>query len=229
MVSTPRSPGGALAGLPDKTALSPTWTPPCGRFFLAGAAVRPVTPKELQMSASLPATPSGQPVKVWDGFIRLFHWSMVAIVALNLFILEEGDVAHRWLGYVAAGGVLARLVWGFVGSRYARFSDWFPTPARLRAHLSALRRGEPETHLGHNPLAGLMIMTLLSLLLALALSGWLMGTDAYFGVEWVEELHEGLANGLQGLVVLHVLAAVLMGRKLRQPLIQAMVTGYKKG
>lgn len=181
------------------------------------------------MSASLPATPSGQPVKVWDGFVRLFHWSLVAIVALNLFILEEGDVAHRWLGYVAAGGVLARLVWGFVGSRYARFSDWFPTPARLRAHLGALRRGEPEIHLGHNPLAGLMILTLLSLLLALAVSGWLMGTDAYFGVEWVEELHEGLANGLQGLVALHVLAALLMGRKLRQPLIRAMVTGYKKG
>jgi cytochrome b len=56
-----------------------------------------------------------------------------------------------------------------------------------------------------------------------------MGTDAYFGVEWVEELHVGLANGLQGLVALHVLAALLMGRKLRQPLILAMVTGYKKG
>ena len=229
MASTPRSHGGALAGLPDNCLVAHMDT--TMRAFFSGwhGNVRPVTPKELQMSASLPATPSGQPVKVWDGFVRLFHWSMVAIVALNLFILEEGDVAHRWLGYVAAGGVLARLVWGFVGSRYARFSDWFPTPARLRAHLSALRRGEPETHLGHNPLAGLMILTLLSLLLALALSGWLMGTDAYFGVEWVEELHEGLANGLQGLVALHVLAALLMGRKLRQPLILAMVTGYKKG
>ena len=63
--------------------------------------------KELAMSAELPA--AGQPVKVWDGFIRLFHWSLVAIVALNLFVLEEGDVAHRWLGYFAAGAVLASM------------------------------------------------------------------------------------------------------------------------
>lgn len=178
------------------------------------------------MSAELPA--AGQPVKVWDGFIRLFHWSLVAIVALNLFVLEEGDVAHRWLGYFAAGAVLARVLWGFVGSRHARFADWFPTPARLRAHLCAMRRGEADNHLGHNPLAGLMILTLLSVILGLAVSGWLMGTDAYFGVEWVEELHEALSVGLQGLVAVHVLAALLMGRKLRQPLIRAMITGYKR-
>lgn len=91
-----------------------------------------------------------------------------------------------------------------------------------------MRRGEAEHHLGHNPLAGLMILTLLSVILGLAVSGWLMGTDAYFGVEWVEELHEALSAGLQGLVAVHVLAALLMGRKLRQPLIRAMITGYKR-
>ena len=81
------------------------------------------------MSAELPA--AGQPVKVWDGFIRLFHWSLVAIVALNLFVLEEGDVAHRWLGYFAAGAVLARVLWGFVG----RIADlWRRHP---RPHVSA--------------------------------------------------------------------------------------------
>jgi cytochrome b len=73
-----------------------------------------------------------------------------------------------------------------------------------------------------------MILTLLSVILGLAVSGWLMGTDAYFGVEWVEELHEALSAGLQGLVAVHVLAALLMGRKLRQPLIRAMITGYKR-
>ncbi|MDC6171245.1 cytochrome b/b6 domain-containing protein [Paucibacter sp. XJ19-41] len=171
---------------------------------------------------------AGAEAPVWDRFVRLFHWSLVACVLFNLFVLDDGEPLHRWSGYLASALVLARIVWGFVGSRHARFADFFPTPARLAAHLRALRSGELPPQRGHNPLGALMMLALLALVLLLGLSGWMQGLDAFWGEEWLEELHEGLANTLLGLVGLHVAAALLMGRLERTRLIRAMVTGVKQ-
>lgn len=166
-------------------------------------------------------------VYVWDPFVRIFHWSLVTCVLLNQFVLEEGETAHEWTGYVAAGWVAARLLWGFVGTRHARFADWWPTPTRLRRHVQALLRGEPDDHPGHNPLGAIAMLVLMGLILALAFTGWLQGTDAFFGEEWVEELHEGLANTLLVVAGLHAAAALVMGRLQRVGLIRAMITGVK--
>lgn len=167
-------------------------------------------------------------VKVWDPFVRLFHWSLVSCVLLNLWILEEGETAHELAGYTAVGLVLARVVWGFIRSRHARFSDFFPTPRRVTAHLQALLRGELPLSVGHNPLGALMMLALMALVLSLGLTGWLQGTDAYFGEEWLEELHEGLANTLLLLAGLHAAAAIVMSRLERVNLVRAMVTGKKE-
>jgi cytochrome b len=183
---------------------------------------RPIGPK-----APSP-TQDGAEVPVWDPFVRLFHWSLVACVLLNLFVLEDGELLHRWSGYLASALVMARIVWGFVGSRHARFADFFPTPARLGSHLRALRAGELPQHRGHNPLGALMMLALLALVLALGLTGWMQGLEAFLDMEWLEELHEGLANTLMGLVGLHVAAALLMGRLERTHLIRAMITGIKQ-
>ncbi|HSX95551.1 MAG TPA: cytochrome b/b6 domain-containing protein, partial [Hydrogenophaga sp.] len=86
-------------------------------------------------------TPGPRAERVWDPFLRLFHWSLVGLVVLNLWVLEEGETPHEWAGYAAAVLVLLRVAWGFVGTRHARFADFWPTPARLRAHLLAWRRG----------------------------------------------------------------------------------------
>lgn len=172
--------------------------------------------------------PGSAPVAVWDRFVRFFHWSLVACVLLNQFVLEEGEAPHRWAGYAAVALVLARLVWGFVGSRHARFADFFPTPARLRAHLMALRAGRPVAYEGHSPLGALMMLALMALVLALGLTGWLQGTDAFWGEEWLEELHEGLASLLMGLAGLHALAAIVLGHLERVPLVRAMFTGVKR-
>ena len=94
---------------------------------------------------------------VWDRFVRVFHWALVGGVVLNQFVLEEGETPHEWAGYLAAALVVARIAWGFIGSRHARFSDFFPTPTRLVAHLRAMRSGAPEHHWGHNPLGALMM------------------------------------------------------------------------
>lgn len=168
------------------------------------------------------------PVKVWDPFIRFFHWSLVSCVLLNQFVLEAGETAHQWAGYLACALVLARLVWGFVGSRHARFADFFPTPARLSAHLKALRQGQHPQYLGHNPVAALMMLGLMLAILSLGVTGWLQGTDAFFGEEWLMELHEVLANGMLLAAGLHAAAAILMGRLERVRLVRAMITGVKQ-
>lgn len=166
--------------------------------------------------------------RVWDPFVRVFHWTLVACVVLNQWLLEEGDPAHRWVGYVAAALVGLRVLWGFVGTRHARFNDFWPTPARVRAHLARLRGAHPAAGPGHNPLGAIAMLLLMALVLLLALTGWLQSTDRFWGDEAMEALHEGLATALLWLAGLHAVAALVMGRWERTRLIKAMVTGVKE-
>ena len=73
-------------------------------------------------------TASGKEIRVWDPVVRVFHWTVVAGCFVDLFILEDGKFAHRIIGYIVAGALVARLLWGFVGSKHARFADFVPTP-----------------------------------------------------------------------------------------------------
>lgn len=175
-----------------------------------------------------PASLSDTCRPVWDRFVRVFHWSLVSCVLLNQFVLEEGEAPHEWAGYLTTALVVARIVWGFIGSRHARFADFFPTPARLRRHLRGLRSGQVDHHWGHNPLGALMMLLLMGLVLALGLTGWLQGTDAFFGEEWLQDLHEWLAHALLIAAGLHAAAAIVMGRIERTRLVRAMVTGVKE-
>lgn len=169
----------------------------------------------------------GQSLRVWDPFVRLFHWSLVGCVLVDYFVIDDGEAVHQWLGYIAAALVLARIVWGFVGSGYARFADFFPTPSRLLRHLAHMRAGRHDFHAGHNPLGALMMLALMALVLALGVTGYMQGMDAYWGEEWLQELHEALAAILIGLAVLHVLGAIVMSRIDRINLVRAMITGVK--
>ena len=108
-------------------------------------------------------------VAVWDRFVRLFHWSLVGCVLVNAFLLDDGETLHRWLGYTASALVLARIVWGFVGSRHARFDDFFPTPTRLKRHVLDLLKGQHTFQPGHNPVGALMIFVLCALVLGLGI------------------------------------------------------------
>lgn len=165
---------------------------------------------------------------VWDPLVRVFHWSLVTCVLLDLFVVDDGEVLHQWLGYAAAALVSMRVVWGFVGPRHARFADFLPTPGRVMRHLRALWRGMPEHHWGHNPLGGLMVLALMGMVLALGVTGWMQTLDAFWGVAWLQDLHEGLGEWLMPMVGVHVLAAIVMGRIERTRLVKAMVTGVKE-
>lgn len=166
-------------------------------------------------------------VRVWDIVVRACHWLLAIAVLSNLWLTEDGSRIHRYVGYTAVGITLLRLTWGVVGTKYARFSDFFPTPTRIKRHISELRYGQLTPTLGHNPLGALMMLALWGLVLCLGATGYLMGTDQFFGEEWLEELHEILANSLMGLVFLHIAAAIVMSHLERVNLIRAMITGNK--
>ncbi len=169
-----------------------------------------------------------QAVRVWDPFVRIFHWTLVSCVLINYFMLDDGETLHQWLGYLAGALVAARIVWGFIGSEHARFASFMPTPSRLSAHLSRLRAGEHDHHLGHNPLGAVMMLALMALVTAVGVSGFLQTTDAFWGEDWVQELHEVLASVLIGFAAIHGAAAIVMSRLEGVNLVGAMITGVKR-
>ncbi|WP_455431202.1 cytochrome b/b6 domain-containing protein, partial [Psychrobacter piscatorii] len=78
---------------------------------------------------SLSNTPKTRQVRVWDMLVRVTHWAVAAGITANLLFTEEGSELHQYVGYIGVGLVVVRLLWGFEGTRYARFSDFFPTPS----------------------------------------------------------------------------------------------------
>ena len=159
---------------------------------------------------------------IWDRFVRLFHWSLAFGIALNYWVLEGGDDPHEYLGYALAVLVGARIVWGFTGPPAARFASFVVGPRRVLGSLANFGEDYRE-HSGHSPLAGWMILFLLTLVLALALTGWMQGLDAFWGVDWVEELHEILGNVLIGAAAVHVAAVLVIQRRYRVPLLRSML------
>ncbi|HZT46645.1 MAG TPA: cytochrome b/b6 domain-containing protein [Hyphomicrobiaceae bacterium] len=166
-------------------------------------------------------------VKVWDPFVRIFHWSLVALFALA-WASEDLQALHQPVGYAVLGLVALRIGWGFVGPRHARFSDFVRSPTATLAYARALLTGTAPRLLGHTPIGGLMVLTLLACLLATGTSGWLMTTEAFRTAEWLEDLHEGLAALTLALVGVHVLGVLAMSALHGENLVTAMITGRKR-
>ena len=167
-------------------------------------------------------------VKVWDPAVRIFHWSLVTAFAVAYFPGDEAETVHQWAGYAALALIALRLVWGVIGSRHARFTDFVPRPAELAAYVrQMLRRREPR-YLGHNPAAAIMILFLLLATTVIGVSGWLLTTDWGWGSELLEELHEGMVNITLLAIALHIGAAIYESIHHRENLIRSMFTGYKR-
>jgi cytochrome b len=171
---------------------------------------------------------AGRPVKVWDPLVRVLHWTMALGVIANLSLFRESEDVHNVIGYVVLGALSLRIVWGFIGSRHARFADFVPRPTTLAAYLKAmLARREPR-YIGHNPAGSVMIIGLLMLLATLGVTGWMMSLDRFWGVPWVESLHETAANIVMVAAILHVLAAIFESVRHRENLPWSMISGYKR-
>ncbi len=161
--------------------------------------------------------------------VRLFHWSLALAFFANYFFTEEGETWHEWIGYYAFAFVLVRVIWGFVTSGAASWRQMWPTFSRLRAHVQLLRQGLPHRELGHSPIGALVMLMLMLAMLGLGVTGFMMEEIDYFwGEDWVEELHEQIANGLALLVVVHIAAAVVESIRLGENLPLSMITGKRR-
>jgi cytochrome b len=164
--------------------------------------------------------PSVRTIKTWDLGVRLFHWLLVASVALAFFSSEEESALSTWhipAGWVAAVLIAFRLIWGIVGGEHARFANLI-RPSRMAGHVSGLFAGRVHASLGHNPLGGIAVLGLLGLTAA----------TVFAGVTGREESHEVIAWTLLAMIALHVAAVVAMSFLSRDNLIGAMITGRKK-
>lgn len=161
---------------------------------------------------------------VWDLPLRLFHWLLVASIAVAFLSSDEDSVLAGWhiaSGWVAALLIVFRLVWGLVGSQHARFKS-FVRPAQMLSHLKRLASGRAERTVGHNPAGGMAVLLLIGSIAAVVVTGYL----ALHGGE--EDLHEGIAWFLLGLIGIHIAAVIATSFLSHENLVRAMVTGKKK-
>lgn len=172
--------------------------------------------------------PDANAVRVWDRFVRLFHWALVLSVVTAWFSARPWEALHYWAGLAAAALVAARLLWGFAGSRYARFSQFVRPPSTVLAYLRAIVMGTEGRYIGHNPAGGAMVMALLVTLGGTATTGWLMTTDAFWGDPRMQQAHDLIAHLLLVLVGLHLAGVALASVRHHENLVRAMVTGRKR-
>ena len=167
-------------------------------------------------------------IKVWDPFVRVFHWSLAALFLAAYVTGDDAGQMHIAAGYAIAGLIASRIVWGFVGPRHARFSNFVRSPREVLTYLRDVIMFRAPRYLGHNPAGGVMIIALLVLLLGTGLTGYLMTTDVFWGAKWVEEVHEALANLTVGLIVFHVVGVLISSLKDGENLVKSMITGWKR-
>jgi cytochrome b len=167
-------------------------------------------------------------VFVWDLPVRLFHWTL-ALSFAGAFLTAESERwrdVHVVLGYTVLGLVAFRLLWAFVGSRYARLSSFAFGPRAVAAYLKSLLSFRPQHYVGHNPAGSFVIYGLVLLALVTGAAGYATYND--IGGHWLEEFHEGAANVMLTLVVVHVAGVVVSSLLHRENLVKAMLTGYKR-
>lgn len=167
-------------------------------------------------------------VRVWDLFVRLFHWSLVLCFFGAYFSTENIGWPHKAFGYATVALVAARVIWGFVGTRYARFSNFVPGPHRLLRYARALLHRREPRHLGHNPAGSVMILFLLCLVTAIGITGWMLTLDAFWGNGTVEELHVLFVDATLIAIAIHVSANLYASVRHRENLVASMVTGNKR-
>lgn len=176
-----------------------------------------------------PAKNERQKIKVWDLPTRVFHW-LLALSFAGAWLTADSERwrdLHLMFGYTLAGLIGFRLLWGVVGTRYARFASFAFAPRRLRSYLGSLLGGAPEHHPGHNPAGALAIFLLLALGLITVASGY--ASYAEVGGDWAEDLHEGSANAMLAVVAIHLVGVLVSSVFHRENLVRAMLTGDKRG
>ncbi|HTJ64099.1 MAG TPA: cytochrome b/b6 domain-containing protein [Alphaproteobacteria bacterium] len=189
-------------------------------------------------------------VEVWDSVVRILHWSLVVGVILAFLTAETLPETHETVGYAIGGIVVVRVIWGFVGSRHARFSDFAYGPSAVASYLQNLLGFKGRRYLGHSPAGGAMVIGLLAVLAVIVATGVATdiqrdqtppaaaagavqapakaGGDGEETESMLSEIHEGAANLLIVLVALHVGGVLLASLVHRENLVAAMFSGRKR-
>jgi cytochrome b len=182
---------------------------------------------------------SSRSIPVWDAAVRLFHWSL-AVAFLIAYVTEDHwEILHVNAGYLIGVLIVLRVLWGFIGPRHARFSDFVRTPRAVMAYLADAVRLRAPRYIGHNPAAGAMVLALMTSLAITVVSGIaLYGATDFAGplagifrgelaADVLEGLHELGANLTLVLVVLHLGGVLFSSLEHGENLVKSMITGRK--
>ncbi len=178
-------------------------------------------------------------IKVWDLPLRIFHWLLVACFFVAYLTEDELLTVHVWAGYLVLGLLMFRLIWGFAGNEYARFSSFLCSPAKSYSYLKDAFALRAKRYLGHNPTGASMILLLMLSLLMTIVSGLIVyAADQNLGPlagmvgssseKLWEEIHEVTANFTLFLVIVHIMGVAFESALHGENLAKAMWNGYKK-
>ena len=177
-------------------------------------------------------------IKVWDLPLRIFHWLLVVAFFVAFFTEDELLTVHVWAGYLVGGLLVFRLVWGFSGGQYARFSNFLCSPVQSIAYIKDLINSQAKRYIGHNPAGSAMIVLLiLSLLMTFVTGLTVYGADQGAGPlyfigdsyeDFFEKIHKLFSYLTLALVIIHVMGVVVESVIHRENLARAMVNGSKR-
>ncbi len=165
---------------------------------------------------------------IWGRPIRIIHWMVAGGILLNRFALEGGDPPHLWVGYTVVALVVLRLIWGIAAKKGAvAFRTW---PLRVsdlmtffQSHFSRVK----HDYSAHNPAASYTYLVIWAIILCLGITGFMMGLDAFWGDEWLEDLHGTLANVLIALVIVHLIGIMVDAYLFKRKSWLVMITGRR--
>ncbi|WP_349363529.1 MAG: cytochrome b/b6 domain-containing protein [Roseitalea porphyridii] len=182
-------------------------------------------------------------VRIWDLFVRLFHWSLTLSFAGAWLLGAFGPAVMTWhfyLGYCVLALIAGRFVWGFAGPAPARFRSYFYRPGVVIAYLRHVMDRTPSYWPGHNPVGGVYVLLLLIVVAALAITGLLADPEDYINVGPLAQYvsietsrqaivwHDRLADLALAMVTFHIAAIAFYHLWKREDLLRPMVTGWKK-
>ena len=162
----------------------------------------------------------------WTLFVRITHWLVAICVVINFF--NDTGFWHRAIGYICVSIVCIRILYGSLISKATSSRLYFPGISSLKLHAKELLNKQVPAYAGHNPFGQWAVYLMWLLIALLAVSGWLSRTDALWGEDWPVDLHMALSNVLQGVVVLHLLAVLLMSKLQKHNLVKAMIVGKEQ-
>ena len=168
-------------------------------------------------------------IRVWDAPTRVFHWLLVLSFA-GAYLTSESErwsLVHITLGYTLGGLITFRLIWGFVGTRYARFTSFVKGPSEVLQYAKSMATLKPKHFVGHNPLGAVAIVLLIVSGIAIVVTGYAAFNE--IGGEWVAELHEVSSHIMLILVGIHIVGVIAASWLHKENLARAMVNGFKQG